>query len=180
MDVFSVGKAMAAVCVLILAEDGSVDLDAPVSRYWPQFAAAGKGGVTVGMLLSHRAGVPAVRHSIPDAAIFDWTSMAAALAAEEPWWDPGTTHGYHVNTFGFLTGELVRRVGGESIGAFFGAASRAGLTPTSISASLRATTRARPSTSSARGRRRARTAPSTSSPSTRATASGSSCSAACT
>ena len=116
--VFSVGKAMAAVCVLILVEDGSVDLDAPVSRYWPQFAAAGKGAVTVRMLLAHRAGVPAIRRSLPDAATFDWGAMAAALAEEEPWWEPGSTHGYHVNTFGFLTGELVRRVSGESIGAF--------------------------------------------------------------
>ena len=117
--VFSVGKAMAALCVLLLVERGEVDLDAPVARYWPEFAAAGKGEVTVRTLLSHRAGLPAVRRPLPDEAIYDWDLMAGALAAEEPWWEPGSTHGYHVNTLGFLAGEIVRRVSGESIGAFF-------------------------------------------------------------
>ncbi|MGH2979068.1 MAG: serine hydrolase domain-containing protein [Solirubrobacterales bacterium] len=119
VDVFSVGKAMAALCVLMLVERGQVDLEAPVSRYWPEFAAGGKGGVTVRMLLSHRAGLPAVRRTLPGSAIYDWGAMTAALAEEEPWWDPGSTHGYHVNTLGFLAGEIVRRVSGESIGGFF-------------------------------------------------------------
>jgi CubicO group peptidase (beta-lactamase class C family) len=117
--VFSVGKAMAALCVLILVERGRLDLDAPVSRYWPEFATAGKAGVTVRMLLSHRAGLPAVRRVLPELGMYDWDLMTAALAAEEPWWEPGSTHGYHVNTFGYLTGELVRRVSGQRIGAFF-------------------------------------------------------------
>jgi CubicO group peptidase (beta-lactamase class C family) len=117
--VFSVGKAMAALCVLMLVERGEVELDMPVSTYWPQFSANGKGEITVRMLLGHRAGLPAIRRLLPDAAIYDWELMASALAEEEPWWEPGRTHGYHVNTFGFLTGELVRRVSGESIGAFF-------------------------------------------------------------
>jgi CubicO group peptidase (beta-lactamase class C family) len=119
VDVFSVGKAMAALCVLVLWERGQVDLEAPVSRYWPEFAAGGKSEVTVRMLLCHRAGVPAIRRSLPDLAMYDWDLIADALAQEEPWWEPGSTHGYHVNTFGFLTGEIVRRVSGESIGAFF-------------------------------------------------------------
>jgi CubicO group peptidase (beta-lactamase class C family) len=119
VDVFSVGKAMAALCVLILVERGQVDLEAPVSRYWPEFAAAEKGDVTVRMVLAHRAGVPGIRRSLPERAAYDWDLMAAALAREEPWWEPGTKHGYHVNTFGFLAGEVVRRVAGESIGAFF-------------------------------------------------------------
>jgi CubicO group peptidase (beta-lactamase class C family) len=119
VDVFSVGKAMAAVCVLILVERGQVDLDAPASLYWPEFAARGKAEVTVRMLLCHRAGVPAIRRPLPDHAMYDWKMMAAALADEEPWWKPGRAHGYHVNTFGFLTGEIVRRVSGMSIGAFF-------------------------------------------------------------
>jgi CubicO group peptidase (beta-lactamase class C family) len=118
VDVFSVGKAMAALCVLILVERGDVDLDRPVSRYWPEFAAGGKREVTVRMLLAHRAGLPAVRRSLPDLAMYDWELMAAALAEETPWWEPGSRHGYHVNTFGFLTGEIVRRVSGEDIGAF--------------------------------------------------------------
>jgi CubicO group peptidase (beta-lactamase class C family) len=119
VPVFSVGKAMAVLCVLLLVERGEIDLDAPVPRYWPEFAAAGKGGVTVRTLLSHRAGLPAVRDLLPDEAIYDWDRMAGTLAAEEPWWEPGSTHGYHVNTLGFLAGETVRRVAGMSIGAFF-------------------------------------------------------------
>jgi CubicO group peptidase (beta-lactamase class C family) len=119
VDVFSVGKAMAALCVLICVDRGQVDLDAPVSSYWPEFADAGKGHVTVRMLLSHRAGLPAVRRSLDDSAIYDWDLIAGALAAEEPWWRPGSAHGYHVNTLGFLAGELVRRVSGKSIGTFF-------------------------------------------------------------
>jgi CubicO group peptidase (beta-lactamase class C family) len=117
--VFSIGKAMAAMCLLMLVERGEIELDEPVATYWPEFAAHGKDEITVRMLLSHRAGLPAIRRSLPDEAIYDWDLMANALAEEEPWWEPGTTHGYHVNTFGFLVGELVRRVGGESIGAFF-------------------------------------------------------------
>ena len=119
VGVFSVGKAMATTCVLLLAERGEVDLDAPVARCWPEFAAAGKDEVTVRTLLAHRAGLPAVRRDVAADAIYDWRFMTEALAGEEPWWRPGTTHGYHVNTLGFLAGEIVRRVSGESIGAFF-------------------------------------------------------------
>jgi CubicO group peptidase (beta-lactamase class C family) len=119
VDVFSVGKAMAALCTLILVERGQVELEAPVARYWPEFRAGGKAEVTVRMILGHRAGLPAIRRSLPELAIFDWDQIAAALAEEEPWWYPGLRHGYHVNTFGFLIGELVRRVSGESIGVFF-------------------------------------------------------------
>jgi len=117
--VFSVGKAMAALCVLMLAERGRLELDAPVARYWPEFAAEGKDAVTVRALLAHRAGLPAVRQVLGDDTIYDWSRITGALAAEAPWWEPGTTHGYHVNTFGFLAGEIVRRVSGESIGSFF-------------------------------------------------------------
>jgi CubicO group peptidase (beta-lactamase class C family) len=119
VDVFSVGKAMAALCVLILAERGKVDLESPVARYWPEFAARGKSRVSVRMLLGHRAGLPAIRRSLPELAMYDWDLMTATLAEEEPWWEPGRRHGYHVNTFGFLVGELVKRLGRESIGAFF-------------------------------------------------------------
>jgi CubicO group peptidase (beta-lactamase class C family) len=119
VDVFSVGKSMATLCVLLLVDRGLVDLDAPVSRYWPEFAAAGKSEVTIRMLLAHRAGLPAVRRTLPELAMYDRDLIVETLAAEEPWWEPGSTHGYHVNTFGFLTGEVVRRVSGESIGSFF-------------------------------------------------------------
>ena len=72
------------------------------------------------MLLAHRAGLPAIRRTLPEDVMYDWEQMTTVLAQEEPWWEPGATHGYHVNTFGFLVGELVRRVTGESIGTFFG------------------------------------------------------------
>ena len=117
VDVFSVGKAMAAICVLRLAERGLLDLDDPVARHWPEFAHAGKERVTVRMLLSHRAGLPAVRAELHERAMYDWELMTRALAQEEPWWEPDATHGYHVNTFGFLVGEVARRVSGETIGA---------------------------------------------------------------
>jgi CubicO group peptidase (beta-lactamase class C family) len=119
VNVFSVGKGMAALSLLILVERGQVDLDAPVARYWPEFAARGKRDVTVRMLLCHRAGLPAIRRPLPDLAMYDWELMTSALAQEEPWWEPGRQHGYHVITFGFLVGEIVRRVSGERIGAFF-------------------------------------------------------------
>jgi CubicO group peptidase (beta-lactamase class C family) len=119
VDVFSAGKPMASVCVLMLADRGAVDLDAPVARYWPQFAAHGKGAVSVRTLLSHRAGLPGIRRPLPAGAMYDWELMTATLADEHPWWEPGTRHGYHVNTFGFLAGEIVRRVTGDSMGVFF-------------------------------------------------------------
>jgi CubicO group peptidase (beta-lactamase class C family) len=119
VNVFSVGKAMAALSVLILVDRRQVNLDAPVAHYWPEFAAGGKQAVTVRTLLCHRAGVPAIRRILPDDAMYDWSLMTSALADESPWWEPGSQHGYHVNTFGFLAGEIVRRVSGESFGGFF-------------------------------------------------------------
>jgi CubicO group peptidase (beta-lactamase class C family) len=119
VDVFSVGKPMAVLCLLRLVERGLVDLDAAVATYWPEFSAAGKETVTVRTLLGHRAGLPAVRRELPELAMYDWELMTSALAAQEPWWEPGTAHGYHTNTYGFLVGELVRRVGGETLGRAF-------------------------------------------------------------
>jgi CubicO group peptidase (beta-lactamase class C family) len=119
VDVFSAGKAMAALVLLRSIEGGLVDVDAPVMRYWPAFGAAGKEGVTVRHVLAHRAGLPAIRQPLPAGAMYDWDRMTGALAAEAPWWPPGGTHGYHVTTFGWLVGELVRRVAGESIGTRF-------------------------------------------------------------
>jgi CubicO group peptidase (beta-lactamase class C family) len=119
VDVFSVGKPMPVLCLLQLVELGSVSLDAPVAAYWPEFAAAGKAQVTVRTLLSHRAGLAAIRRPLPEGAMYDWELMTAELAAQEPWWEPDTAHGYHTNTYGFLVGELVRRVSGESVGSRF-------------------------------------------------------------
>jgi CubicO group peptidase (beta-lactamase class C family) len=117
--VFSATKGVASTVVHRLVDRGLIDYEAPVADYWPEFAAAGKDGVTVRMVLAHRAGLPAIRQLLPRFAMYDWAAMAAALAAETPWWEPGRTHGYHVNTFGFLVGEIVRRVSGMTVGAFF-------------------------------------------------------------
>ena len=118
-DVFSVGKPMAAMCLLMLSERGKIDLDQPAALHWPALAAAGKEHVTARMILAHRAGLPAIRTPLPAGAMYDWDLICGELAAQEPWWEPGVTHGYHVNTYGFLVGELVRRVSGLSIGRFF-------------------------------------------------------------
>jgi CubicO group peptidase (beta-lactamase class C family) len=118
VNVFSVGKPMAALCLMILVGRARIDLDSAVSDHWPEFAAAGKGDVTIRMVLGHRAGLPAIRRPLPELAMYDWELMTEALAAEAPWWEPGEKHGYHVNTFGFLVGELVRRLSGDTVGSF--------------------------------------------------------------
>lgn len=118
VNVFSVCKALNAIAVLRLVEQGKIDLDAPIARYWPEFAANGKDAITARMMLAHRAGLVALREPLPDTAMLDWDFITRAIANEKPWWEPDTAHGYHVNTFGFLTGELVRRVSGKSIGRF--------------------------------------------------------------
>ena len=118
VNVFSVCKALNAIAVLRLVEQGKIDLDAPVARYWPEFAANGKDAITVRTVLAHRAGLVALRDPLPDTAMLDWPLITKLIANEKPWWEPGTAHGYHVNTFGFLTGEIVRRVSGKSIGRF--------------------------------------------------------------
>jgi CubicO group peptidase (beta-lactamase class C family) len=117
VNVFSVTKGVTAVSILRLVERGLIELDAPVARYWPEFAAGGKDTVSVRHVLSHRAGLPALRDPLPDGIMLDWGAMTAVLAREAPWWTPGTAHGSHVNTFGFLVGELVRRVTGMTLGA---------------------------------------------------------------
>ncbi len=116
VNVFSVGKALAAACLLLLVSHGLLELEDPVARHWPEFAAGGKEPITARELLSHRAGLAAIRAELPEGALYDWEAVTRALAQEEPWWTPGSAHGYHVHTFGFLVGELVRRVAGESIG----------------------------------------------------------------
>jgi CubicO group peptidase (beta-lactamase class C family) len=118
-NVFSTTKGMTALCAHRLADRGELDLDAPVARYWPEFAAQGKEAIPVRQLLGHRAGLAAVRPLLPNEALYDWEAMTRALAAETPWWEPGTNHGYHAITFGWLVGELVRRISGKSLGRFF-------------------------------------------------------------
>ena len=117
--VCSCTKGMTAIAVHRLAERGVVDYDEAVATYWPEFAAAGKQHVTLRHLLTHSAGLNRLRDPLPAAGIFDWTTVVDALAAEEPHWEPGTAHGYHTLSFGHLNGEVVRRVDGRDLGAFF-------------------------------------------------------------
>jgi CubicO group peptidase (beta-lactamase class C family) len=119
VNVFSTTKGLTAVCANRLAEQGRLDLDAPVARYWPEFAQAGKEKIPVRFLLSHRAGLPAIKKPLPVEALYQWGTMCAALAEQEPWWEPGTKHGYHAMTYGWLVGEVVRRITGMSLGAYF-------------------------------------------------------------
>jgi CubicO group peptidase (beta-lactamase class C family) len=118
VNVFSTTKAMTAVCAHILVDRGQLDVDAPVSRYWPEFAKAGKEKITTRHLLSHRAGLAGVRQPLSIDALYDWATMTDALAAETPWWEPGTASGYHAITYGYLVGEVIRRITGRSVGTF--------------------------------------------------------------
>jgi len=118
VSVASTTKGMVALCAHMLAERGKLDLDAPVARYWPEFAQADKQDIPVRWLLSHRAGLPAIRQTLPAEALFDWSAMTGALAESRPWWTPGSQHGYHAITYGHLVGEVIRRVDGRTVGAF--------------------------------------------------------------
>jgi CubicO group peptidase (beta-lactamase class C family) len=113
--VFSAGKGPLALLAHLTALAGRLDLGDPVARVWPEFAAADKESVTTLQLLEHSAGLPAVRADLPPGALFDWSAMTDALAAERPWWEPGSRHGYHLTTFGWLVGEVVRRATAASL-----------------------------------------------------------------
>jgi len=119
VNVFSTTKAMTALVAHMCVDRGLLDLDAPVARYWPEFAAAGKGAIPVRQVMSHTAGLAGLTPCLLTEALFDWTRMTDALAAEAPWWPPGSRSGYHAMTFGYLVGELVRRVTGVTLGTFF-------------------------------------------------------------
>lgn len=118
VNFFSVSKALCTVCAMQLVDQKKLDLDAPVARYWPEFAQSGKEAVTTRQLLSHQAGLPSIREPLAEGAALQWDVITSSLARQKPWWMPGTAHGYHVNTFGFLTGEIVRRLSGKSIGRY--------------------------------------------------------------
>jgi len=117
--VFSATKGVAAVCVALLVQRGALDLDAPVSRYWPEFAGGGKSGVTVRLALSHQAGIPGVEPQLTLEELVDHDAVAARLAAQVPHWRPGAAHGYHALTIGTIMDELVRRVTGTPVAEFF-------------------------------------------------------------
>jgi CubicO group peptidase (beta-lactamase class C family) len=115
--VFSCTKGVAAIAVMWAVARGLVDLDAPVASVWPEFAAEGKGDMPVRWLLTHEAALPAIGQRMPLGSLSDWNAMTSALAAQAPWWEPGTAHGYHGVTFGHLVGEVMRRATGRDIGA---------------------------------------------------------------
>jgi CubicO group peptidase (beta-lactamase class C family) len=116
LNLFSCTKTFTAVTVLQLVGEGKLELDAPVVRYWPEFAAAGKDKITLRHLLSHQAGLPALHAMLPAEALYDWQAMTSALAAETPWWPLGEGHGYAPITYGWLVGEVLRRVEGRGPG----------------------------------------------------------------
>ncbi|MER5893909.1 serine hydrolase domain-containing protein [Streptomyces sp. NPDC001876] len=118
VNVWSTTKGPTALCAHILVDRGLLDLDAPVATYWPEFAAAGKESVPVRHLLSHRSGVAGLRDPHTLAELYDWELTTARLAATEPWWEPGTRSGYHAISYGFLVGEVVRRITGLLPGEF--------------------------------------------------------------
>ncbi|WP_107658764.1 serine hydrolase domain-containing protein [Nocardia suismassiliense] len=119
VQVASTTKGATAICAHILAARGELDLDAPVVQYWPEFGNAGKERIPVRWLLSHQAGLPVVDGPLTFEQACEWDPVIRALEAQPPLWQPGTEHTYHGVTFGFLVGEVVRRISGKSLGTFF-------------------------------------------------------------
>jgi CubicO group peptidase (beta-lactamase class C family) len=119
INVYSTTKTMCNLSALVCADRGLVDLHAPVATYWPEFAANGKENVTVAMLLGHTAGLSGFDDPMDPSDLYDWEKTCARLAAQAPWWKPGSASGYHAITQGFLVGEVVRRVTGKTLGTFF-------------------------------------------------------------
>ncbi len=118
-NVWSTTKTMTALCALILADQGELDLNRAVSDYWPEFGATGKRNVVlVRHLLGHTAGLPGWSAPMTIEDLYDWEKATSLLAAQEPWWEPGTASGYHAVTQGYLVGEVIRRVTGQTVGTF--------------------------------------------------------------
>ncbi len=115
---FSCTKAATALCLHLLAHRNRLDLDMPIADLWPEFAAHGKAGASVRMILDHTLGLPAIRQTLKADCLLDHTYMAGLLAAETPFWEPGSRTGYHAVTMGFLAAEIVKRIDGRSLGAF--------------------------------------------------------------
>ena len=117
--VFSTTKGATAACANLLAQRGDLDIDAPVAEYWPEFKRHGKGDIPVRWLLCHKAGLPYVDAKLTLEEALAWDPMIRALEEQAPVWEPGTAHGYHATTYGWLVGEVVRRISGKSLGTFF-------------------------------------------------------------
>ncbi|MGA0600344.1 serine hydrolase domain-containing protein [Caulobacter sp. KR2-114] len=119
VNVYSTTKTMTALTALLLADRGELDFDAPVATYWPEFAANGKDRVKVSHLMSHSAGLSGWKETLTTADLYDWDKVTSLLAAQAPFWEPGTASGYHALTQGYLVGEVVRRITGRSLGTVF-------------------------------------------------------------
>jgi len=119
VNVYSTTKTMTALTALLVADRGELDFDAPVAKYWPEFAAEGKGEIKVSQLMSHSAGVSGWDLPATAEDLYDWDKAVALLAAQKPFWEPGSAPGYHAMSQGFLVGEVVRRVTGKSLGTVF-------------------------------------------------------------
>jgi CubicO group peptidase (beta-lactamase class C family) len=119
INVYSTTKTMTALTALLVADRGELDFDAPVARYWPEFAANGKADVKVSHLMSHSAGLSGWKEPITKETLYDWEKATSLLAAQAPFWKPGTAPGYHAITQGYLVGEVVRRITGKSLGTVF-------------------------------------------------------------
>ena len=116
--VFSVTKGVTAIAANMLADRGALDLNAPVCRYWPEFGTAGKREIPVRWLLTHQSGVLGLDRPVTQAQLLDWNYMATRFAAQRPVWEPGSKHGYHSMSYGFLVGEIIRRASGRSTGRY--------------------------------------------------------------
>lgn len=119
VNVYSTTKTMSFLCALVLADRGQLDFDAKVAKYWPEFAQNGKGDVKVWHLMNHAAGLSGLEEPVTPADMYDWDKITGLLAAQAPWWEPGSATGYHAITQGYLIGEIVRRISGRSLGQFF-------------------------------------------------------------
>jgi len=119
VNVYSTTKTMTALTALLIADRGQLDFDAPVARYWPEFAANGKERVKVSHLMSHAAGLSGWKETITKADLYDWEKCTSLLAAQAPYWEPGTASGYHALTQGYLVGEVIRRITGKTVGTVF-------------------------------------------------------------
>jgi CubicO group peptidase (beta-lactamase class C family) len=119
VNVYSTTKTMTALTALLLADQGALDFDAPVAKYWPEFAANGKAGVKVSHIMAHASGLSGWQAPLETRDIYDWDKLTSLLAAQAPFWEPGTAPGYHALTQGYLVGEIVRRITGQTIGKVF-------------------------------------------------------------
>jgi CubicO group peptidase (beta-lactamase class C family) len=119
VNVYSTTKGMGSLAAAILADEGKLNYGAPVVDYWPEFGAQGKDKITIAQLFSHQAGLCGVSQKLSIEDLYDWEKMIRLLAAQKPYWEPGTACGYHAVTWGYFPGEIIRRITGKTLGAFF-------------------------------------------------------------